>query len=88
MKLQALYIALYILAAGGAATIWVVLRGPTMADRLIAASSGVNILTFILAVCGAIKGSEFYYDAALAAALLSISSAIIIAKFIATRRVM
>lgn len=84
----ALAIALSILLAAEIPVLIMVVRGPTMPDRLAAASTGLNLLTFILAVSGAIQGSEFYYDAALAAALLSFSSVIILAKFIATRRVL
>jgi multisubunit Na+/H+ antiporter MnhF subunit len=80
--------ALFILAAAEIATLWRLFKGPTMPDRLTAAAAAVNILTFILAVAGALKGSELYYEAALAAALLSFSSVIILAKFIGTRRVL
>lgn len=65
-----------------------VLRGPSMPDRMIAGNIAVTILTFVLAVTGALEGSDLYYDAALVAALLSFSGTIILAKFVSTGRVM
>ena len=83
-----LLIALYILVSTEIAVLWVILKGPSMPDRLTGASAGGNILTFILALAGMIKGSALYYEAALAVALLSFSSMIILSKFIGTRRVL
>lgn len=65
-----------------------VIRGPRTVDRLISATTAVNILTFVLALAGVMKGSEIYFDAALVSALLSFSSAIIVTKFITAGRVM
>lgn len=83
-----LIVALGLLSAAEIAVLWRVLTGPTMLDRLTAGAMGGNILTFVLAVAGALKGSAFYYDAALATALLSVSSTIILSKFIGTGRIL
>jgi multicomponent Na+:H+ antiporter subunit F len=83
-----LAIALVILSALEMAALFKVLKGPSMPDRLAAANVAVTVLTFILAVAGALKGSDLYYDAALAAALLSFSRTMILAKFISTGEVM
>ncbi len=80
--------ALGLLLAAEMAGLWLVLKSRSMLDRLIAAVSCANMLTFILAVCGALKGSSFYYEAALVTALLSSVSTIILSKFIGTGEVL
>lgn len=78
--------ALFLLVALALATTWRVLTGPTLPDRLLAGDLTIAILTFILAVAAVLGGSEFYLDAALAAALLAFSSTVVLVKFIATGR--
>ncbi len=83
-----LLFSIFLLLTALPAIIFKLVRGPTMADRLVSGNMAVSILTFVLALAGTAKGSELYHDAALVAALLSFSSAIIIAKYITTGRVM
>lgn len=78
--------ALYLLVLLAMATTWRVLTGPTLPDRLLAGDLTIAVLTFILAVAAVLGGSEFYLDAALAAALLAFSSTVVLAKFIDTGR--
>lgn len=79
--------ALVILVVLAFFTTWRVLAGPTLPDRLLAGDLTIAILTFILAVASVLGGSEFYLDAALAAALLAFTSTIVLAKFIAKGKV-
>lgn len=65
-----------------------VVTGPTLPDRLVAGDLAIALLTFVLAVAAALGGSEFYLDAALAAALLAFTSTVVLAKFIAEGRVL
>lgn len=65
-----------------------VVTGPTLPDRLVAGDLTIALLTFILAVAAALGGSQFYLDAALAAALLAFTSTVVLAKFIAEGRVL
>jgi multicomponent Na+:H+ antiporter subunit F len=65
-----------------------VVTGPTLPDRLVAGDLTIALLTFVLAVAAALGGSEFYLDAALAAALLAFTSTVVLAKFIAEGRVL
>jgi multicomponent Na+:H+ antiporter subunit F len=65
-----------------------VVTGPTLPDRLVAGDLTIALLTFVLAVAAALGGSEFYLDAALAAALLAFTSTVVLAKFIAQGRVL
>jgi multicomponent Na+:H+ antiporter subunit F len=65
-----------------------VVTGPTLPDRLVAGDLTIALLTFVLAVSAALGGSEFYLDAALAAALLAFTSTVVLAKFIAEGRVL
>lgn len=66
---------------------WRVATGPTAPDRLLAGDLAIAILTFVLAVAAALGGSAFYLDAALAAALLTFVSTLVLAKFLADGRV-
>lgn len=83
-----LRIALVILVFLALASTWRVLTGPSLPDRLLAGDLTIALLTFILAVAAVQGGSEFYLDAALVAALLAFTSTIILAKFIASGKVM
>lgn len=83
-----LTIALGILGTAELCVLWRVLKGPTLLDRLTAAAMGATILTFMLALAGALKGSALYYEAALAAALLAVANTIILCKIIATGRIL
>jgi Multisubunit Na+/H+ antiporter, MnhF subunit len=83
-----LLIALVTLVGLALASTWRVVTGPSLPDRLLAGDLTIAMLTFILAVAAVLGGSEFYLDAALAAALLSFTSTIILAKFIASGHVM
>jgi multicomponent Na+:H+ antiporter subunit F len=83
-----LRVALVILVFLALASTWRVLTGPSLPDRLLAGDLTIALLTFILAVAAVQGGSEFYLDAALVAALLAFTSTIILAKFIASGKVM
>ncbi|MNL31516.1 putative monovalent cation/H+ antiporter subunit F [compost metagenome] len=69
------------------ATTWRVITGPTIPDRLLAGDLTVAILTFVLAIAAILGGSEFYLDAALAAAFLAFTSTIVLTQFIASGKV-
>jgi multisubunit Na+/H+ antiporter MnhF subunit len=69
------------------ALVWRTVRAPSEPDRLIAGSLAANVLTFVLLVAALLGGSELYFDAVLAAALLSFSGTIVIAKWISTGEV-
>lgn len=79
--------ALVVLLALEAALVWQTVRASSLPDRLVAGSLAGNVLTFVLLVGGILGGSELYLDAVLAAALLSFSGTIIVAKWVAVRRV-
>lgn len=81
-------LALAILVLLVLAALYGTLRGPTMADRLIAGTLAASLLTFVLAVAGVLMGSDLYFDAALVAALISFASTAIVAKFLAEGRVL
>lgn len=68
------------------ATLVRVVRGPTIADRLMAGELGGTLLTFLLALVGAQEASDLYLDAALIVALLAFISTVGIARFTVTRR--
>ena len=83
-----LLLALVILVLLALASTWRIVTGPSLPDRLLAGDLTIALLTFILAVAAVLGGSEYYLDAALVAALLAFTSTIILAKFIASGRVM
>lgn len=70
------------------ALVWRTIRAPSAPDRLIAGSLAANVITFLLLAAALLGGSELYFDAVLAAALLSFSGTIVIAKWITTGRIM
>lgn len=83
-----LTLALFMLIVLAFATTWRVVAAPTLPDRLLAGDLTIAILTFVLALVGVMGGSEFYLDAALAAALLAFTSTVFMAKFIGRGRVL
>jgi multicomponent Na+:H+ antiporter subunit F len=85
---QLLMVALGILITLALATTWRVVTGPTLPDKLLAGDLTIAILTFVLAVVGTLGGSDFYLDAALAAALLAFTTTVFLAKFIGTGRLL
>lgn len=88
MRTALLVAALGVLVAAQAAALWQAVRGPTLTDRLLGGSIAGNVLTFVLLVAGMLAGSELYFDAVIAAALLSFSGTLIVARWIITRRVL
>ncbi len=60
----------------------------TLPDQLLAGDMTIALLTFILAIVGALQGSDLYLDAALVAALLAFTGTVTLARFLATGRVM
>jgi multicomponent Na+:H+ antiporter subunit F len=83
-----LIVALCLLILLTLATTWRVATGPTLPDRLLAGDLTIALLTFLLAVIGTLGGSEYYLDAALAAALLAFTTTLFVATFVATGRVL
>lgn len=88
MVIILLNLALILLTLLAFATTWRVVTAPTLPDRLLAGDLTIAILTFVLAVVGVMGGSEYYLDAALAAALLAFTSTVFMAKFIGRGRVL
>lgn len=76
-------LAVLVLALGLA--LWRTVRAPTLTDRLTAGTVAANVLTFILLVSAMLAGSELYFDAVIAATLLSFSGTIVVARWLIER---
>lgn len=88
MKTTLLEIAFGVLIVAEAAALWRTVVGPTQTDRLLGGTMAANILTFALLVAGMLGGSELYFDAVIAATLLSFSGTLIIARWIVDGRML
>lgn len=69
-------------------TSWKAVTGPGLPDRLVAGDLTIALLTFVLALAAIRGGSDFYLDAALAAALMAFTSTTALAKFLSSGSVL
>lgn len=82
---QAATLALPVLALSMAATAWRVLKGPTLADRVLALDMMTAIAIGFMAVFAIVTGHSLYVDIAIALGLAGFLATIAFARFIMTR---
>ncbi|MBB4065760.1 cation:proton antiporter [Gellertiella hungarica] len=78
-------IALPVLALSLAATAWRVVRGPTLADRVLALDMLTAIAIGFMAVFSILTGYSLYIDIAIALGLVGFLATVAFARFILTR---
>lgn len=79
-------IALALLVVAGVLCLLRLIRGPSLANRIVALDALLLIIVSGLAVQAAITGEDTYLDAMVVAALLGFTGTGLIAKFIERRR--
>lgn len=75
-------IALVMLAAAAAASLWRLASGPTAPDRILALDTlTINAIAVVL-VAGMLTASAFYFEAALLMAMMGFVATVALAKFL------
>ncbi len=82
---QAAMVALPVLGLSLAATAWRVLKGPTLADRVLALDMMTAIAIGFMAVFAIVTGYSLYVDIAIALGLAGFLATVAFARFILTR---
>lgn len=78
-------IVLGLLALAGSLTILRLLRGPSLADRIVALDATLVVLVCGIAVMGVRRGSGLLLDVLVVTALLGFTSTSLVARFIERR---
>lgn len=79
-------VALGVLVLAGVLSLMRLVRGPSLANRIVALDTLLTMVVSGLAVQAAITGDDTYLDAMVVAALLGFTGTGLIAKFIERRR--
>lgn len=78
-------IVLALLGLAGALTILRLLRGPSLADRIVALDTTLVVLVCAIAVLSVQRGSGVFLDALVVVALLGFTGTSLVARFIERR---
>ncbi|SIP87421.1 K+/H+ antiporter subunit F [Solilutibacter tolerans] len=81
----AVTVSIYVIALALAMSVWRLLRGPSLPDRILALDT-VSINSIALLVLYGIRiGSSFYFEAALIIAMLGFVSTVALSKYVMRR---
>jgi len=78
-------ICMYAIAVSMLLTLWRLLRGPTLPDRILALDTFSVTAIALLMLFGMYLGSAIYFEAALVIAMLGFGSTVVLSKFVLRR---